>query len=181
MYPPARAACEPHPALRQDDSRQGRARACPLLRDCRFIVKFITRRTCRHEREKPKASKCFEQWGGRKQRFLRCLSIQVPPWTREKGRGGAYEVILLHKRDNVQRLEVREARSELWEELVRCQRVHNEDRQAPDRRRSTCEYFESAVAMLRKERERDALYWPRRDHLQGSTPITLSETVGHRL
>jgi hypothetical protein len=96
------------------------------------------------------------QAAGRTQATFPALSYsaRVPHGHAEKkGRGETYEVILLHKRNNVQRLEVRQARSKLWEELVGCGRVDNKDRQAPDGRRSAREHFESAVAVFREERE----------------------------
>jgi len=53
-----------------------------------------------------------------------------------------------------------QACNELREELGWGRRVDDEDCQLPDGRRGLCEHFECAVAMLRKQGERDALNRP---------------------
>jgi hypothetical protein len=60
---------------------------------------------------------------------------------------------------------MRQARGELREELARCRRVDDKDRQAPDGRRGSREDFERTVAVLREQREGDALHGTRGDYL----------------
>lgn len=55
---------------------------------------------------------------------------------------------MLHEGDNVQSLEVGQARRELREELVWRGCIDDENRQAPEGCRGPGEHFESAVAML---------------------------------
>ena len=57
---------------------------------------------------------------------------------------------------------------ELWEELVRCRCVDDEDRQAPDGGRCLCKNSKGAVSMLGEQGERYALHGSRCDHLRGS-------------
>ncbi len=77
-----------------------------------------------------------------------------------------YEVVVLHERHDVRRLELRKACGELREQLVRRRRVDNEDREPSNGRRCPRKSLQGAVSVLREEREREPLHEARCDHLR---------------
>ncbi|KAI9455664.1 hypothetical protein BJY52DRAFT_1224532 [Lactarius psammicola] len=97
--------------------------------------------------------------GLHEQGFLRIHTLNTGKQGKEGG-GGMYEVVVLHGRHDVQRLELRE-------QLIRRRRVDNEYREPSNRRRRPCEHLKRAVSVLREERERYSLHGVHRDYFGG--------------
>jgi hypothetical protein len=135
MYAPARTACKPHAAFRQDDGRQRWTRMGPVFRDLRLVVKLITRRAAGHERENRRPANASSSGADASNvscslytYHARMCSPGPGQEEGEEGKGrGTYEIILLHEGDDVESLEVRQPRGELREELAR----RDKDHQAP--------------------------------------------------
>ena len=144
---------ESQAAFGSDDSSQGWARTSPLLRNRRFFVELITRRAASYECEEPQDGKPFKQRGGRKQRVLRTLQIQYHWWGKKNADVGGCNA---NESNDLQCLEVWQARGEMREELIKCSFGADASTMKIIKRRTgaegPCEHFESAY-LLRKQGE----------------------------